>query len=344
MLKRAPRSTAAIRNGLPPFTIGGFLFSAEGVTPQGVPNWDEYLGAFEFAKRAHRSSGFWLADLLRYGESRRDWVDKLSQAVDATGLSEKRLANIRAVGAIETSRRRDDVEFGLHEELVGYEPQEQTEWLNRCATEGWTRRELRLELKAAKRRRIIDTQAELAGTYRVILADPPWLYGDRPPSGSGAQQHYPGMTIDALCKLPVAAHARRDAVLFLWTTAPMLYAYPGPREVIDAWGFTPKTGMVWDKVLHGFGHYVEVKHEHVIIATRGSCTPDRPTPMIPSILVERRSDTHSQKPEGMRRIIERLYDGPYLELFAREKVPNWTCWGNDARLWPMQVTEEAQAV
>jgi hypothetical protein len=41
---------------------------------------------------------------------------------------------------------------------------------------------------------------------------------------------------------------------------------------------------------------------------------------------------HSKKPEEVARRIERLYPGPYLELFARgEARPNWTVWGNEAR-------------
>jgi N6-adenosine-specific RNA methylase IME4 len=141
------------------------------------------------------------------------------------------------------------------------------------------------------------------------------------------------MTIAEICKVPVEAHSRPDAVLFLWVTAPLLLQQPGPREVIEAWGFTPKTGIVWDKVLGNFGHYVHACHEHLIIATRGSCLPDRPTPQPDSVQTIRRGDVHSQKPEEFRKLIEQLYDGPYLELFGSERVEGWSVFGNDARLW-----------
>ena len=39
--------------------------------------------------------------------------------------------------------------------------------------------------------------------------------------------------------------------------------------------------------------------------------------------------THSEKPEEARARIERLYPGPYLELFARRPVEGWTTWGNE---------------
>ena len=124
-----------------------------------------------------------------------------------------------------------------------------------------------------------------------------------------------------------------------WVTAPMLLENPGPREVIEAWGFKPKTGIVWDKVLHNWGHYVGVYHEHLIIATRGSCMPDVPTPLPDSVQVIRRSGEHSEKPEFFRKeIIERLYTtGPRLELFGRRPVEGWSVFGNDARLWQKEM-------
>jgi hypothetical protein len=61
----------------------------------------------------------------------------------------------------------------------------------------------------ARRRKIIEGQAVLEGQYRVIYADYPWPYGDRPKSGSGAQQHYPGMPIDG--GLSLAGRGARDA-------------------------------------------------------------------------------------------------------------------------------------
>ncbi|MBE3073037.1 MAG: hypothetical protein IMZ67_08685, partial [Acidobacteria bacterium] len=62
--------------------------------------------------------------------------------------------------------------------------------------------------------------------------------------------------------------------------------------------------------------------------------PDAPTPMPDSVQVIRRSDVHSEKPDEFRELIEKLYTtGPRLELFARERVEGWDCFGNDAALW-----------
>jgi N6-adenosine-specific RNA methylase IME4 len=40
-------------------------------------------------------------------------------------------------------------------------------------------------------------------------------------------------------------------------------------------------------------------------------------------------EQHSEKPDEVYRRIERLYPGPYLELFARKPRDGWTVWGNE---------------
>jgi N6-adenosine-specific RNA methylase IME4 len=174
--------------------------------------------------------------------------------------------------------------------------------------------------------------------YRVIYADPPWSYNDSGATKDGslgkAARHYPSMTIEQLCRLPVQAHAMPDSILFMWVTVPLLLQNPGPREVLEAWGFTYKSNFNWDKVLGMRGHYSHVTHEHLIVATRGSCLPDAPTPQPKSSQTIRRSDEHSKKPDEFRRLIEKHWTrGPYLELFGRAKVKGWEVFGNDARLW-----------
>lgn len=169
--------------------------------------------------------------------------------------------------------------------------------------------------------------------YRVIYADPPWKYtsGDqhsREEQKTVLSNHYPSMTIEELCDLEVGSLAAADAVLFLWTTSPLLEE---SFEVINAWGFNYKTNIVWDKVKHNVGHYVSVRCEHLLICTRGSCTPDSPRLYDNVVSIERTG--HSEKPEYFRQLIDELYpNGNRIELFARGIVPgNWDAWGNEAK-------------
>lgn len=165
----------------------------------------------------------------------------------------------------------------------------------------------------------------LEGKYRVIYADPPWKYGDeRDGSTTGATDHYPTMSIAELCDLPILDITEDSAVLFLWTTSPLL---EDSFKVINAWGFKYKSSFVWDKVKHNMGHYNSVRHEFLLICTRGSCTPDV-VKLFDSVQSIERTE-HSKKPEEFRAIIDILYThGNKIELFARQPADGWEVWGN----------------
>lgn len=165
--------------------------------------------------------------------------------------------------------------------------------------------------------------------YRIIYADPPWPYDDTgvttSPSYGGTKWHYPSMTVEELCALPVGAMADADSVLFMWATSPKL---PEALRIIEAWGFDYKTSFVWDKVKHNFGYYNSVRHEFLLIAGRGRSTPDTKT-LYDSVQTIERTE-HSVKPEEFRAIIDDLYPvGRRIELFARREVDGWERWGNE---------------
>jgi hypothetical protein len=106
--------------------------------------------------------------------------------------------------------------------------------------------------------------------YRIIYADPPWSYGNVMPDGtSEPRDHYPVMELDAICALPVKAWTEDNAVLFLWATAPILKE---AIQVAEAWGFEHKAQFIWDKIKHNMGHYNSVRHELLLVCTRGSCS------------------------------------------------------------------------
>jgi len=167
--------------------------------------------------------------------------------------------------------------------------------------------------------------------YRIVYADPPWRYGD---SGvitendnyGRVNRHYSDMSIKELCELPVKAIVENDAVLFLWVTSPLLVEC---IPIIEAWGFKYKTSFVWDKVGHNFGHYNSVRHEFLLVCTRGSCLPDN-SKLYDSVISIQKSRTHSEKPKEFREIIDDLYTyGKRIELFARKAAEGWDIWGNE---------------
>lgn len=168
--------------------------------------------------------------------------------------------------------------------------------------------------------------AQPSGKHRVIYADPPWSYGNTQPDYHPEQRdHYPVMSLAEICEMPVRDWVMDDAVLFLWVTSPIL---EDAFKVIGAWGFRYKASFVWDKVLHNMGHYNSVRHELLLVCTRGSCQPDVRR-LFDSVVVEERT-THSRKPAQFYEMIETLYtSGPYLELFARESRDGWVSFGNE---------------
>ena len=171
-----------------------------------------------------------------------------------------------------------------------------------------------------------------SGKYRVLYADPPWKYNDsgviNDDNYGRAQRHYTTMSIQELCDLSsqIKDISESNAVLFMWCTSPFL---EDVFTVINAWGFKYKTSFVWDKVKHNFGHYNSVRHEMLLVCTRGSCTPDN-LKLFDSVQSIERTEKHSEKPHEFRDIIDTLYThGKRIELFAREKHDNWDVWGNE---------------
>jgi N6-adenosine-specific RNA methylase IME4 len=196
----------------------------------------------------------------------------------------------------------------------------------KAVTDGIKRfNEVRREIKLEE---VKESVALPDAKYRVIYSDPPWKYGDQLTEDYGSIKfHYPSMTISELCDLPVKEMVDDDAVLFLWVTSPLLFEC---EPIIKAWGFKYKTSFVWDKIKHNMGHYNSVRHEFLLICTRGSCTPDEKQLFDSVQSIERTQ--HSAKPEEFRNIINTLYPhGKKLEMFARKEAPEgWDNWGNQS--------------
>ena len=289
--------------------------------------------------------GDWLVD------GKRHYGDGLyKRAAEITGLSEGTLRNFASMtGMFELSRRRDNLTFRHHQEVASVkliatdddgllylssEPDQAkiAELLAEAEKNDWSVVELRAAVQAYKewQRQHIAAMNE-PEKYAVIYADPPWQYSSGDQHGNEAQDtvlgtHYPSMPLADICELPQANLAASDCVLFMWCTSPTLEE---AFQVINAWGFNYKASMVWDKVLHNVGHYVSVRHELLLIATKGQ--PPKVPKLVDSVYVEERGE-HSRKPEYFRNLIDELYpNGKRLELFCRGKAADgWDNWGNEA--------------
>jgi N6-adenosine-specific RNA methylase IME4 len=189
---------------------------------------------------------------------------------------------------------------------------------------------------------VADLEALAASGFRagVIYVDAPWpfeAYSEKGLQRAG-ERYYDTMTVAKIAALPVAQLAAKNCTLFLWGVCRRL---PDALEVIKAWGFEFKTvAFIWIKTtknakvitldgkgLHwGLGYTARANAEYVLYATKGS--PRRKSVTVHSVVIAPVGE-HSVKPEEVRKRIERLYGGPYLELFARRPVEGWTTWGNE---------------
>lgn len=169
-------------------------------------------------------------------------------------------------------------------------------------------------------------------SYSVILADPPWRFENWSAKGEGKSpsSHYDCMRVDDIARLPVGHLAAPDATLIMWGIWTML---PQALHVMNAWGFTFKTGGAWAKqsrsgksLAFGPGYIYRGASEYWLLGTIGK--PRVRSRSVRNLIVAPVRE-HSRKPDQMHADIERLYPGPYCELFAREQRPGWDVWGNE---------------
>jgi N6-adenosine-specific RNA methylase IME4 len=141
------------------------------------------------------------------------------------------------------------------------------------------------------------------------------------------------MSLEAIKHLPIEPLCAPDATLFLWCYTPSL---DKAFEVIKSWGFTyTSTAFVWAKCeAHdptrfrpGLGFTTRKQTELCLLAKRGH--PKRLHSDVEELIVAPRRQ-HSMKPDEAYERIDRLYDGPALELFARKNRPGWDAWGAEA--------------
>lgn len=172
------------------------------------------------------------------------------------------------------------------------------------------------------------------GKSDVVYADPPWQY-DFDVDSRATENHYPTLTVRQICKLrdrkKVHIQDKFDdnAILYLWTTAPKLNE---AFEVIQAWGFTYKTNMVWVKDKIGLGWYCRNQHELLLIAEKGNMPLPEPD-VRPSSILNYPRTTHSTKPAEIYGEIEKWYPNrKYLEVFGVEtdsRPEYWAVFGDE---------------
>jgi N6-adenosine-specific RNA methylase IME4 len=173
--------------------------------------------------------------------------------------------------------------------------------------------------------------------FKTIMADPPWRFQNS--TGKVAPEHkrlnrYGTMSLAQIQALPVATLAEDTAHLYLWIPNALL---PDGIAVMQAWGFTYKSNIVWHKIRkdggsdgRGVGFYFRNVTELILFGVRGKNARTLAPGRSQVNMIETRKREHSRKPDEQYEIIEACSPGPFLELFGRGVRKGWATWGNQA--------------
>lgn len=162
--------------------------------------------------------------------------------------------------------------------------------------------------------------------YSIIYADPPWKYATK--------VAYPTIPIETIQRFPIDQIADGNCALFLWATYPIL---PECIETLKRWGFRYVTvAFTWIKTnknngqpFMGMGNWTRANAEVCLLGVKG--TLKRKSNRVRQVVLSPLRE-HSRKPDEIRdKIVELLGDVPRIELFARQTVKGWDCWGNETK-------------
>lgn len=125
---------------------------------------------------------------------------------------------------------------------------------------------------------------------------------------------------DELCSIPVSKIAETQSHLHLWTTPEFL---PDAMDVIDAWGFSYASLMAWATTAELGSKFWPQSHALLLLGVRGGLEFS----IHPEINQDIKADFKTPR-ETIRRVIECVSPGNYLELFGETPVKGWTVCGN----------------
>jgi N6-adenosine-specific RNA methylase IME4 len=306
--------------------------------------------ATDIRMRAERRAGELLAEMKERGE-RRQSKDTLARGRNAQPRDVPKLSDL-GVSKTQSSRwqRLAALDAATFESRV-----------KRASTDAYDRITGRFlkeaEIARAQQRHskliehgcTVDDLAVLAESgkrFAVIYGDPAWPWDGWSKLGkvaSCADHHYGLCTLDEIKALPIGPLAADDCALILWCTWPHI-VIGSHVEVIRAWGFEPSTAaFVWikqnadgERLYTGMGYWTRSNSEICLLAIKGS--PLRLATDVHQVVFASVGE-HSAKPEEVRRRIERLFPGPYLELYGRKPVAGWTVWGDEIQRGQMSGDE-----
>jgi N6-adenosine-specific RNA methylase IME4 len=195
------------------------------------------------------------------------------------------------------------------------------------------RSEQRRQQKLALAQQLRDKPPPLPdGRFQVVVIDRPWPYdNDNLP--------YPTMTLQQIAALPLRDLLTDDGFVWLWTTN--AFHDDAKKIASQDWQLRYENTLTWGKDKAGTGHRLRGQTEHCLLYARGN-------PLFiqgaESTLLLAPAREHSRKPDAFYTLVEHTCPGTKLELFARQRRPDWTSWGAETNHYPpLETAEDEEA-
>ena len=184
--------------------------------------------------------------------------------------------------------------------------------------------------------------------YNVVYADPPWKFSSKQLQNYDGKRFKPleeeyntERTLD-LKEWPIKKIADKDCAIFMWTTDAHI---PDAIDLMKAWGFKYTTiAFIWAKKTNKgnqvstLGAWTMKNCEICLLGTKGHMLKYKKANNIQQLFAAERRE-HSRKPDEMYEFIESIFgkDISKIELFARQEVSGWDCYGNEVDKFQMEI-------
>lgn len=169
--------------------------------------------------------------------------------------------------------------------------------------------------------------------FKTIVVDPPWtptmsIINGKAPKAS-PQHFYDTMSVEEICS--IKPKIAKQAHLYIWCLAQHVdWGY----EIAKAWNAKPIILWTWKKSGLGVGRF-RCNTEYCLVTRIGSRhgnpfgSGGRYSQATNGTCFEWERGCHSEKPKEFYELIDKLSNGPKLDMYARKKREGWYSWGNE---------------
>ena len=150
---------------------------------------DQWFDIGSFINKCEQSVMWWMGDWWNFGNHK--YGERASQALDSDYSFGTWMNAGYVCDKVETSRRREVLSFSHHQEVAALEHDQQDELLELAIQNGWTRRELRNEIRLRKQQKELsaknitsnivlkqdkmeDILTDIDDRFDCVIADPPY--------------------------------------------------------------------------------------------------------------------------------------------------------------------------